>query len=162
MRNFLFLLSCLVLASPAIAGPLECNYSRTLADGSKETGKLEGLNTYEVQGENESEKLRIGRLKDGRIGLEVKSDLDGKPYVHDLVSCDRFFSCEGVRKKWPGGKLKERKFDVSPSNYQALLQLGDRLLFAFRRQDPGFSFTYTNYPLVNGGFVGVEFECAGY
>jgi len=152
----------LLFTQAAFAEGLACSFTRFLPTGEKETGKLEGKNNYTLKGENESENIRFGRGKSGHIVFEVKSEVDGKPYIEDLVSCDRFLDCSGVRRKFPKGKLKETPFTAAPSNYQGRLQIGDRLLFTFRRVDPGFVFTYINYPLVKGGFVGVEFGCAGY
>jgi len=152
----------LIFSGSAFAKGLDCGFTRFLPDGSKETGRLEGNNHYSMKGENESENIRFGRGKNGHIVFEVKSEIDGKPYIEDSVSCDRFLDCEGVRKKFPGGKLKETRFTAAPSNYQGRLQIGERLLFTFRREDPGFVFTYINYPLVQGGFVGVEFACGSY
>jgi hypothetical protein len=157
------LMPALLFCLSASARSLDCAYTRVLKGGTKETGQLAGKGSYEISGENESEKVRLRRGSSGHIELEVESVVDGKTFTQDLAACDRFLDCTGARKKYPRGKLKESKFSAVPSSTQAKLQLGERLMFTFQRVDPGFVFSYLNYPLPGkDGFVGVEFRCTGY
>ncbi len=152
-----FSLSGLAAPRAALAEKVSCKIVTSLEDGSKNESSSSG-EVIRVQGENESEQLTL-KKSGARWMLKVESTIDGKPYITDAIACTRSLSCEGKRIKVSAKRTKEEPFDIIGSNYQARVQLKERLLFTFYRTDTEFVYNYINYPRADGTNVGVELTC---